>query len=77
MKFSYNRPTTVTTITTTDDQDETITVSIGDVVWFQSDLVRCGRVTKIEKYEHLVVFTINNNDGEYLIDNDRMWISWT
>jgi outer membrane lipoprotein-sorting protein len=71
MKFSYNRPTTVKTITTTDDQGETITVSIGDLVWFRSG---AGEVTKIEKYQHLVVFTIKNNDGEHLVDNDRIWI---
>ena len=71
MRFSYNRPSTETTITTTDDQGETITVSIGDIVWFKYG---AGKVTKIEKYQHIVVFTITNNDGEHLVDNDRMWI---
>jgi hypothetical protein len=61
-------------VTTTDDQGETVTVSIGDIVWFKADYEQAGKVTKIEQRQYMVVFTIKNNEGEFQIDNDRMWI---
>ena len=59
----------MTTITGTSRHDETITVSVGDVVGFKDDIEQSGTVVAIEKRRYTIVLVIENGwgfSGEYL-----------